>query len=92
MEVHCETAVASGGRQSMLHTFPVAREANWSILGIPQGAWRVSLTVQVWADVRGGKLENLMCNNMMTCAADITGQDTLDRAAFAKLCKHFTQA
>ncbi len=49
-----------------------------------------SLTMQVWDDVRGGKLDQLACNNMMTFAADITGTDKLDRAAFSKLCEHFT--
>jgi len=34
----------------------------------------------------------LACNFMMTCAADITDKDTLGRAAFANLCKYFTEA
>ena len=44
---------------------------------------------QVWSEVRGGNLDKLACNNMLTYAADITGEGQLDRAAFMKLCEHF---
>jgi hypothetical protein len=47
------------------------------------------MILQVWSDVRGGNLDKLACNNMLTYAADIVGEVQLDRAAFIKLCEHF---
>jgi hypothetical protein len=40
--------------------------------------------------MRGGKLDPAAANNMMTYAADVTGSQHLDFAAFQTLIAHFS--
>ncbi|KAK9916676.1 hypothetical protein WJX75_005662 [Coccomyxa subellipsoidea] len=48
------------------------------------------LLAEVWEDMRGGKLDPAAANNMMTYAADVTGSQHLDFAAFQTLIAHFS--
>ncbi len=40
--------------------------------------------------MRGGKLDPTSANNMMKYAADVTGSEELDFAAFQSLVTHFS--
>ena len=57
--------------------------------GIPSQQRILDLT-QVWAEVRGGELDEVTSHNMLKYAADMSDQGQLDRQCFKKLCKHFS--
>ena len=50
----------------------------------------IESTTQVWADVRGGELDEVTSHNMLKYAADMANQGQLDRQCFKKLCDHFS--
>jgi len=58
-------------------------------MGLEEDVLNHAGVLQVWETVRGDSLPAVAINNMLKYAADVTGQEKLDAAAFRKLVAHF---